>query len=218
MMSIPLVVGAFLAGLTGSPHCVLMCGPFASACAHPRSGLGAWHAGRLLGYAILGAAAGGLGSVVAGPSWLSPLLAVALLCWFAAALAGLVPEPRFHLPGFHSAGRLLAAGHPARARFAFGVVNGFLPCGLVYSALSIPIALARPGAGALAMLAFGAGTVPALSVAVLGAHRLSPRTLLGRRCLAAAVLAAGLWSITVRARGDHAHLRDHAVEPHTPRP
>jgi sulfite exporter TauE/SafE len=198
MITLPLVIGAFLAGLAGSPHCVLMCGAFASACARPARGLIPWHAGRLLGYGILGAIAGAVGAIIPGPPWLPPAVAVFLLCWFAAALAGLLPEPPLRLPGAASVGRLLQENRGLAARFAFGVVNGFVPCGLVYSALSVPVALASPGAGALAMLAFGAGTLPSLSIAALTLRSFAPRTLAGRRLLALAVLLAGLWSIGVR--------------------
>ncbi len=208
MISLPLVVGAFLAGLAGSPHCVVMCGAFASACARPARGLVAWHAGRLLGYGILGALAGAVGAFMPGPPWLPPALAVVLLCGFAAALAGLLPEPALRLPGAASAGRLLQENRGTGARFAFGVVNGFVPCGLVYSALSVPVALASPAAGAMAMLAFGAGTLPSLSIAALTLRRFAPRTLAGRRVLAVAVLLAGLWSIGIRTgtlAGGHGH-------------
>lgn len=197
-MDAPLLLGAFLAGLAGSPHCVLMCGPFASACTRSGSGLPAWHAGRLTGYAILGAAAGAVGAVLPGPAWLPGALAVTFLLWFAAGLAGLVPEPRLVLPGLVGSGRLLQEGRGTAARYAFGVINGFLPCGLVYAALSLPVALAAPLPGALAMVAFGAGTVPLLSVAALGLRRLTPQGLVARRVVAAVVLLVGLWSIAAR--------------------
>src|SRR5690606_7731256 len=51
----PLVLGAGLAGLVGSPHCVGMCGGFATACATPTRHAVAWHAGRLVTYGVLGA-------------------------------------------------------------------------------------------------------------------------------------------------------------------
>ena len=44
----------------------------------------------------------------------------------------------------------------------FGVVLGFLPCGLLYAALAVAASSAGALDGALAMLAFGLGTVPAL--------------------------------------------------------
>ena len=185
----------------------MMCGPFAAACARPAAGLASWHAGRILSYAALGAAAGAAGAILPGPAWLPALLAVLFLVFFAAALAGLVPEPRVVLPGLAWAGRLLREGRGPAARFGFGLVNGVIPCGLVYSALSIPVALARPLPGAAAMLAFGIGTLPAVSVAALGLRRFTPASLAARRVLAALVLAAGLWSISMRTGwlGGHRH-------------
>ncbi len=177
---------------------MVMCGPFAAACARPAAGLAAWHAGRLLSYAFLGAAAGAAGAILPGPAWVPALLAVVFLTLFAAALAGLVPEPRVMLPGLAAAGRLLREGRGPAARFGFGLVNGLIPCGLVYSALAIPVALAHPLPGAAAMLAFGTGTLPVLSVAAVGLRRLTPASLAARRVLAALVLAAGLWSIGMR--------------------
>lgn len=192
------LVGAFMTGLVGSPHCLAMCGPFAAACGHRPVGLTAWHVGRLASYALLGAAAGAAGATVPGPPWLSAALGVVLLLWFAAALAGFVPEPRLVLPGFARAGRLLDEGRRPGAQLAFGMANGFLPCGLVYSALALPVAIGHASGGAMAMLAFGAGTVPALSVAAAGLRRFTGRTLAGRRALAVAVLILGLWSIAAR--------------------
>ena len=77
--------GALLAGLAGSPHCVLMCGPFAAACSRAGGGAGvlAWHLGRITSYAGLGALAGWLGAALPGPSWLGVALgdaAAGLVC------------------------------------------------------------------------------------------------------------------------------------------
>jgi sulfite exporter TauE/SafE len=202
------LLGAFLAGLAGSPHCVLMCGPFAAACSRISGGRGVlgWHLGRITSYAALGALAGLAGGAVPGPPWLTATIGAALLLWFAAALAGLVPEPRVVVPGAAAAGRLLHAPNPL-ARFAFGLVNGFIPCGLVYSALSVPVALGSAGQGALAMVLFGAGTSPVLSIAAAGFRRLELRTRAARRAVALLVLLAGLWSLAMRTGliGGHGH-------------
>ena len=48
------------------------------------------------------------------------------------------------------------------SRFVFGMINGLLPCGLVYGALAYSAALASPETSALFMMAFGLGTIPAL--------------------------------------------------------
>jgi sulfite exporter TauE/SafE len=202
-----ILLGAFVTGLVGSPHCLVMCGAFAAACGRTALGLTAWHVGRLLSYALLGAIAGALGSRIPGPPWLGAAIGTALLVWFAAALAGLAREPQLALPGFARAGHLLEEGRGPGAQLIFGLVNGLLPCGLVYSALSIAVALGHPLGGALAMLAFGAGTIPSLSIAAAGLRHFTTRSIAARRWLAAAVLAAGLWSIAVRTGllGAHHH-------------
>jgi sulfite exporter TauE/SafE len=102
-------------------------------------------------------------------------------------------------PGIAKAATRAAARASTAPQFLFGVANGFLPCGLVYSALSIPVALARPIPGALAMLAFGAGTLPALTAAALGLRGIAMRTLWRRRAFAALILGTGLWTIWTRA-------------------
>ncbi len=195
---IPLLASALLAGLMGSPHCVAMCGAFASSCARVPGGLPAWHLGRVATYAVLGGFAGALGSVIPGPAWLPGALAAAFLIWFCAGLAGLIPEPKIVLPGLSRLGQRLLGRPSLGAQLVFGMANGLLPCGLVYSALSLPVALADPRTGALAMAVFGLGTLPALSIAALGVRRFSARSLGARRTLAAIILLAGLWSIATR--------------------
>lgn len=194
---IPSLGAAALAGLVGSPHCMGMCGGFAVACGAGRRGI-AWHAGRLSTYAVLGALAGTFGAVLPGPGWVAAVVSTLLLVWFAGALAGLVPEPAVRLPGVS---RL--AGRAATARgfgpgYVLGLATGLLPCGLVYAALAIPVASGDPMTGALSMVAFGSGTVPALAVTTVGARRVALRDLRVRRALAAGVLVLGLVSVGLR--------------------
>lgn len=198
------LLSALLAGLAGSPHCVAMCGGFAASCGGPREGLLAWHAGRLVTYAALGALAGAAGLALPGPRWLAAAVAAALLLWFALALAGLVPEPRVRVPALVRAGQRLAGAPGQGSRFLFGMATGLLPCGLVYSALSVPVALADPLPGAAAMLAFGLGTVPALTLLAGTLQRLLARDLRARRLVALLVLVAGLAAIGARLRAPDA--------------
>ncbi|MEO8636146.1 MAG: sulfite exporter TauE/SafE family protein [Gemmatimonadales bacterium] len=199
---ISLLIAALIAGLLGSVHCIGMCGGFAASCSRVRLGLPAWHLGRVLTYGLLGALAGAAGHLLPGPAWVPGVLASLLLAWFALALAGLVPEPRLIPPGLRQAGTRAVQRPSVAAQFLFGVVNGFLPCGLVYSALTIPVAVKDPLWGGLAMLAFGLGTIPALSVAALGIHRLVLSTLWRRRLLAILILVTGLWTIWSRASSE----------------
>lgn len=193
-----MIAAAFLAGLMGSPHCVAMCGGFATACARPRGGLVFWHAGRLTTYALLGAVAGATGGALPGPGWLLAAVAVGLLVWSAAALGGLAPQPRIRIPGLARIGQRLAGEAGPGARFAFGMTTGLLPCGMVYAALGIAVASAHPAAGAASMVAFGLGTVPALTALSAGVRRLAARSLWHRRGVALLVLVAGLWSVGAR--------------------
>lgn len=204
-----LLVTAFLSGLLGSLHCVAMCGAFAAACTRQRAGLPLWHLGRLASYMALGAIAATLGMVVPGPAWIPAALASAFLVWFALSLAGVVRDlPVLPGPFERAAKRILE--HPSPwAQLAFGVLNGLLPCGLVYAALSVPIALADAARGSALMLAFGLGTVPALTAAATGLHRVVLTSVWRRRLLAALLLVAGLWAIWTRAAGLPHH---HAVE------
>jgi uncharacterized protein len=196
---------AFAAGLLGSPHCLGMCGGFATACGRPGGGLLLWHAGRLSTYMALGALAGGFGAVLPGPAWVPAVLSLTLLTWFALSLAGVVPEPAPHARWIGRAGAAVLGRRGVGWRYAFGLVNGLLPCGMVYAALSIAIAMAHPLGGALAMLAFGLGTAPALTLFPGLVRRLAARSLWHRRAVAALVVAAGLSSIGLRALAPDGH-------------
>lgn len=210
---IAILAAAFLAGLLGSMHCVGMCGAFAASCTRARGGLAAWHVGRVATYTALGALAGAAGRLLPGPAWLPAALATVLLVWFSLALAGLVPEPRLIPPGLATAGARAAGTTSSPAHLLFGAVNGLLPCGLVYTALGAAVAQADPVPGGLVMLAFGLGTLPALTAAALGLRRVILSSVRRRRAFAALILVTGLWMIGSRAvqgtryPGAHEHQR-----------
>jgi sulfite exporter TauE/SafE len=192
---VPAVMAAlFLAGLAGgATHCAGMCGPFViaqSAAVADRAQAGGmlarlsgaallpYHLGRMIGYGVLGALAGGLAGVVAlGTGFhyiLAALLAVAALLMFAQAsarIAALLPRmPAPRLPGGlqRRLGALLAAPTGLRG-VALGLMLSALPCGLLYGALAGAAATGSVLGGALAMVAFVVGTMPALmGVALLG--------------------------------------------------
>jgi len=192
---VPAVMAAlFLAGLAGgATHCAGMCGPFviaqAAAVADRAAGggmlvrlagaaLAPYHLGRMLGYGLLGAAAGGLAGVVALGSGfrvlLAVLLALAALLMLAqasarvAALLPRLPAPRLPAGLAPRLGALLAAPTGLRG-VALGLMLSALPCGLLYGALAGAAATGSALGGALAMMAFAGGTVPALvGVALLG--------------------------------------------------
>jgi sulfite exporter TauE/SafE len=196
-------IGAWLSGLVGSVHCAGMCGGFATACTRRAGGLTAWHAGRIAAYAGLGVLAGAAGTALPGPVWLPAILATALLVWFTLALAGWLPEPVAVPTGQISRGACALTRGSVAAHLGFGLLNGLLPCGLVYSALAMSVALASPWRGALAMAAFGLGTVPLLSLSAVGLRRIVLQRLWRRRVFALLVLVTGVWTIWARAALAH---------------
>jgi sulfite exporter TauE/SafE len=180
---------AFVVGLLGSGHCVVMCGGVAAALEMAvaqgnRSRTTtrvAYQVGRLLGYAIAGAMAGGFGAIVLNLLSTEVALSSAralqavMLILLGSYLSGLWRTPLASVERWGGgAWRLMA---PLRARLLpvhgvdgavrMGLLWGFLPCGLVYSALALSLGSGGAVAGALMMLAFGAGTLPA--VVLLGA-------------------------------------------------
>lgn len=187
---LPALMGAlFLAGLAGgASHCAAMCGPFVLAQVASGSSLGngylarlsgalllPYHLGRGLGYAALGAAAGGLSAVAAHlpglafvPAVLLGLAALAMLSQALPALAAPLPRGGLGWLVAPRLGRLLEAPGTGRS-FLLGLLLSALPCGLLYAALAGAAASGSALAGALAMLAFVLGTAPALvALALLG--------------------------------------------------
>ncbi len=192
-----------------------MCGGFAGACAAGGSDR-AWHLGRLITYASLGAMAGGAGLLIPGPGWVAPLISAIGIVWFSLALAGIAPEPRFTIPGISRLATRLASKDGWAGRVLFGMATSLLPCGLVYAALAIPMASGSALVGALSMLAFGLGTTPALLVVTRSARRLVVRDLRLRRALAAAVLVAGLTAIGLRYGLTPEHAGAHSAHGSAP--
>lgn len=194
------LIAAALAGFAGSPHCVGMCGPFAAVASRTKSGGVAWHVGRLATYVTLGALAGALGGAIPGPGWVIRAVAAVLLVGLAARLAGLLPQVHLSaIPGLRRAMSWATSRPGAWGALALGSLSGLMPCGLVYAALAIPIAVAEPGTGALSMLFFGLGTVPLLGLLSGAVHRLMQRSKTARYGLAVIVLITGLSAIGTRS-------------------
>lgn len=185
------IMAAFLFGLFGSlAHCPAMCGGFAAGVAlrgqnavHNAFARSlAYHSGRVLTYTFVGALVGLTGSLVNAFGGLSEALRSGatylgggfMLVTGVSLLLGTGFLLEKQLPGgwvIHRASRLLGrSSWPAS--FHLGLLLGFLPCGLVYSAASYALAQGDPIAGGLTLLAFGLGTIPALAATALLASSL----------------------------------------------
>ena len=158
-------------GLAGSAHCAGMCGPLALALpTGGRSGLAllsnrvCYNAGRVTTYCLLGVLFGMIGRslALAGVQrWVSIAVGVAILIGvFMARARALTVKFALPVSGLKSAlGRLLQRQGLA-SQYWFGVLNGLLPCGLVYVACVGAAATGGLFSGVEYMLAFGLGTVP----------------------------------------------------------
>jgi uncharacterized protein len=198
-------------GVAASVHCVAMCGPLMVAVLSRRNGRAAilYHGGRLSTYALLGAVTGAIGhlAILAGAGRLLSVVAGLALIWTAARRAGWVKAGWGHGRGPHTA-FVVRATEAARVRFhessplrtvSAGVLNGLLPCGPVYAALTAATALGDSPQAAGFMLAFGAGTLPLLTaVGTIAAW--TPRFRGGRWRLVTPVALAAL-GVTLMARG-----------------
>ena len=167
--------------LMSAGHCLGMCGPLVCAASLPAQGnpLGAlalYHAGRIASYALLGALLGALGGLM--PAGVNTLVWQAVLSLLAAAALVFVALGLleiFPLASPACSGKLarwltknLSGVGGARKRFGLGVANGLLPCGPVYTVAVAALAAGGAARGALAMVLFGAGTIPLLVGVALG--------------------------------------------------
>jgi uncharacterized protein len=169
---------ALAAGLTGSLHCALMCGPLACA-PLPAAGAGrrrsalSWHGGRLAAYLAVGA---GLGLAGAGLARTLAERVQPLLPWLmAAGLAATALElPRRlpAIPGLAGLGRRVAGWgartSPSGRAFALGAATPLLPCGLLYGLFLAAVGTGSAPGGALVMGLFGVGSLPGLVAAQAG--------------------------------------------------
>lgn len=179
---------ALLLGLVGSLHCAGMCGPIAIALplsneswlARISGGL-LYNAGRTITYGVLGAFFGlaGMGLALGGmQQWISIILGVVMI------LAVLIPRlgaagKKIYTLTDSVTGLLkkpfikLFKVRTYRSLFIIGLLNGFLPCGLVYIALAGALVMSQVHEGALYMVFFGIGTIPMMLAISLAGNVLS---------------------------------------------
>jgi len=172
---------AFLLGFLGSFHCLGMCGPIALAVSAKDNSKFLknkiiYNLGRTMTYSLLGGVIGLVGfsfSLAGIQQWISILMGSIILImaffykkserWITqSGLFGGVSKLKSSLGYFLKKGG-------STAFFASGVLNGLLPCGMVYIALIASLALQNPVNGALYMFFFGIGTIPMLvSIMITG--------------------------------------------------
>lgn len=206
-----LLSAAFLTGLLGSTHCVLMCGGIATAIpaqikTRPFRNALTLNASRILAYSLAGLVAG---SISTGFIQLLPIETLAIMARAAVGVVLLLVavrlldtkakfawlnKPNQWLWSFIQPMQKHLPKNPGLRMLSQGFLWGFLPCGLSGTMLIAAWLSASPVQGGLIMLSFGLGTLPAMTALSwsgvrLGGMLIKPKN----RVIGSAVIAsAGL--------------------------
>lgn len=181
-----LLASAFTLGILGSLHCMGMCGPLVMSMPFQRARDGHvlaasinYHIGKAITYSLFGIIAGSIGQGFAFFKWQQVLSIVAgIVLLLITFLPYLKNKIQLELPiqkGFNKLFALAANQTDLKYFFAFGFLNGLLPCGLVYTAIAGAAVTATPINGMLFMLFFGLGTIPSLTSIILFQHKMGTK-------------------------------------------
>lgn len=176
-----MLFSAVLFGLISSLHCMGMCGPIAMMLPVDRSNeakkvlqILLYHLGRITAYGSLGLVFGLLGKsfYLAGMQQQLSVLVGILMIFIVLIPEKVFMKYNFSRPVFKVISKVKSAlGNQFKkksnsALFTIGLLNGFLPCGLVYVALFGALAMQGISLGVLYMVLYGLGTIPLMSLAV----------------------------------------------------
>ena len=179
---------AIIFGLISSFHCIGMCGPIAMMLPVDRNNetkrilqLFLYHFGRLTAYGSLGLLFGLLGKGFYLAGWQQQL---SIFVGIVMIVIAVVPEKElakynFSKPIYRLISKVKSSlgqqfkNRSLKSFFTIGLLNGYLPCGMVYVALFGALAMPNVSVSVLYMLLFGIGTIPMMSVVVLISNLLS---------------------------------------------
>lgn len=205
---------AILMGLAGGLHCAGMCGPLvlAATAKNPFAGSKViYNLGRILTYGLLGLIASSIGSVFPFANYQNLFAyavgGVLLLIGFGAINGVRIPIVSPAVIRFTNwlkklFGKLL---HERRNLFFLGMLNGLLPCGLTYLALTYCFTLDNYLEGFLFMVVFGAGTIPVMVGLLWAVGHVFKRVRLSHRRITTIVMIAIGSLVIGRALISHNH-------------
>jgi sulfite exporter TauE/SafE len=226
---------AFLLGLFSTVHCVGMCGGIIGALSlslpveirshKPRmlAFVTTYNIGRIISYSLAGLVAGALGTAMLASTGLDQghgvLRAVGIIMMIAIGLylAGWLPQlasvEKIGVPIWRKLeplGRRLLPVASLPKAIAYGLIWGWLPCGLVYFVLLWALTTGDAVKGALTMLAFGLGTLPTLLATGFMTSWLTrfTRSATARQVVGLLIIAMAIGSLFI-PMGDSAHGHHH---------
>lgn len=233
------LAAAFILGLFSTVHCIGMCGGIIGALSLSLPDdirqrrqrhvffISLYNLGRILSYSFAGLVVGYIGAEAAaytdmsgGPSILrhtGVVLMIAIGLYLAGWLPQLSKVERIGVPLWkvlEPIGRKLVPVTSMPRALLYGLVWGWLPCGMVYFVLVWALTSGSAAQGALTMAAFGLGTLPSLLAAGLAVSSLKRFTQMKtvRQVVGVLVIAMAIGSLLMPMGG---HKHDHAGSNHT---
>ncbi|MGE4014738.1 MAG: sulfite exporter TauE/SafE family protein [Cyclobacteriaceae bacterium] len=169
-------MAGLILGLTGGLHCVGMCSPLVAAVSAKstlRFSMVIYNLGRVFMYGVLGLVAAGFGTIVRlfqyqeVISWVlgGALIVTGIVLMSRLQISFLSKWVTLFVMRVQSWWSLWFKRRSGSALFVLGVLNGLLPCGLTYVAMTYGLLAETPIQGAAYMVMFGLGTVPVMQIA-----------------------------------------------------
>ena len=226
---------AFLLGLFSTIHCVGMCGGIIGALSlslpveirnsKPRMLMfvTTYNIGRIVSYSLAGLVAGAIGTGVLASVGFDQghavlrVIGVAMMVAIGLYLAGWLPQlaliEKIGVPVWKKlepVGRSLLPVASLPKALAYGLIWGWLPCGLVYFVLVWALTAGNAIQGALTMLAFGVGTLPTLLATGFMTSWLTrfARSSTARQVVGLLIIAMAIGSLFI-PMGDQMHGHHH---------
>jgi hypothetical protein len=230
------ITSAFIIGLLGGVHCVGMCGGIMNALsfaipqqpqatARIASTLLLYNLGRVFSYSLAGTMIGGLGMLLQGPSGIlgpslrvfAGLMMIAMGLFLAGWWRGLAQLESLgnHVLWRHVqplTNKLMPVTQSWQA-LLLGMLWGWLPCGLVYSTLTLAGTTGDWQQAAMVMASFGLGTVPVMLLTGAFANQFKSwiQKTTVRNIAALLVIAFGVWTMApplIHLTSGHHHQQE----------
>lgn len=179
-------INGLILGLGASLHCLGMCGPLVMVVPIKNNslkgkvwGITQYHIGKTLTYALLGLLIGIVGISLQTLKWMQILSVITGILIIVFAWKKFIKIPannKFQQFITRFSGRSLNLLHKSTLPFKpffFGFINGLLPCGLIYIALLNSLLAGNPFFSMMAMVFFGIGTIPILTIAKFASFKLN---------------------------------------------